>query len=99
MHKRMEDVLHEAEAIADIMAPGVNPASVQGRLHSHTSSSLCSCIVQLDCSIQLASHQLLECKAVASTFSGIDEIKQPQRWWCNSTYRDGQTPYVQECQL
>lgn len=32
MHKRMEDILHEAEAIADIMAPGVNPASIQGLL-------------------------------------------------------------------
>ncbi len=31
MHKRMEDILHEAEAIADIMAPGVNPASIQGQ--------------------------------------------------------------------
>ncbi len=31
MHKRMEDILHEAEAIADIMAPGVNPASIRGQ--------------------------------------------------------------------
>ena len=38
MHKRMEDVLQEAEAIADIMAPGVNPASVQGQSHTHISS-------------------------------------------------------------
>ncbi|KAA6417142.1 MAG: hypothetical protein FRX49_12897 [Trebouxia sp. A1-2] len=32
MHKRMEDILHEAEAIADLMAPGVKPASIQGLL-------------------------------------------------------------------
>ena len=32
MHKRMEDILHEAEAIADIMAPGVAPGSLQGQL-------------------------------------------------------------------
>lgn len=31
MHKRMEDILHEAEAIADLMAPGVKPASIQGQ--------------------------------------------------------------------
>lgn len=42
MHKRMEDILHEAEAIADIMAPGVAPGSLQGQLllllvsHAHT---------------------------------------------------------------
>lgn len=31
MHKRMEDILHEAEAITDIMAPGVNPGLIQGQ--------------------------------------------------------------------
>ncbi|KAL3158433.1 hypothetical protein ABBQ38_010667 [Trebouxia sp. C0009 RCD-2024] len=32
MHKRMEDILQEAEAIADLMAPAANPAALQGLL-------------------------------------------------------------------
>lgn len=31
MHKRMEDILQEAEAIADLMAPAANPAALQGQ--------------------------------------------------------------------
>ena len=31
MHKRMEGILHEAEAIADLMAPGLNAAAIPGQ--------------------------------------------------------------------
>lgn len=35
MHKRMEDILQEAEAIADLMSPATDPAALQGHLLSH----------------------------------------------------------------
>lgn len=44
MHKRMEDILHEAEAIADLMSPAANPAALQGQIHSCTLP--CQCIIR-----------------------------------------------------
>ena len=33
MHKRMADILEEAEAIANLMSPATDPAALQGHIH------------------------------------------------------------------
>ena len=43
MHKRMEGILTEGEAIADLMAPGLDPRHAKGQVHT---CSICQTATQ-----------------------------------------------------